>query len=261
MNLKMRRSKTSYTIMIVSDSAKNYRKQFHIKAGAVGAVTGVIFAAVVLIICYMVYSSITLSDSVERTKKQMEQINLLKEEKAQLETSNEELIQKVAILSETVNQKVEVEQALAAQQEEGHLPKGFPLSGSAQIKSEGVEETREDGEEDQAAEQETAAAVGNTDRKEVVFTAATGAKVIASGAGNVIEVIADIEYGNSISIDHGNGYVTIYRNGGNPLVKVGDEVMRGAILYVISEGNVDMGYSIKQENTYIDPMEMIEING
>ncbi|NLL77639.1 MAG: peptidoglycan DD-metalloendopeptidase family protein [Clostridiales bacterium] len=256
MNLKRRKSKISYTVMIISDSAKKHMKQFHLKAGAVGAVTGIFFILLVFFICYVVYSSITLSDSLERSRKQMEQITQLKEEKTQLEILNEELTEKVSILSETVNQKVEVEQALAAEREESHLPKGFPLSGSAQIKR-AEEETAD--EEDQDTEQENT--IVNMETKEVIFTAAAGINVIASGAGTVTAVDTDVEYGHSISIDHGNGYITVYRNAGNPMVKVGDEVIRGAILYVISEENTDMGYSIKQEDTYIDPMEMIEING
>lgn len=262
MELKKRKSKISYTVMIISDSAKKHVKQIHLKAGMVGALSGFAFVAVVFFICYVVYSSITLSDSLERSRKQMEQIAQLKEEKAQLEISNVELTEKVSILSSTVNQKVEVEQALAAEQEENHLPKGFPLSGSAQIKTadEVNEEAAENAEEgDRDAVQENA--VPDMETKEIIFTAASGINVIASGAGNVTETGADAEYGYFVRIDHGNGYVTTYRNGGNPMVKIGDEVARGAILYVIAEENTAMGYSIKKEEAYIDPMEMIEING
>ncbi len=260
MDLKRRKSKISYTVMIISDSTKKHIKQFHLRAGAVGAVTGIAFIAIVILVCYVVYSSITLSDSLERSKKQMEQITQLREEKEQLEASNEVLTEKVSILSETVNQKVKAEQALAAQQEESRIPKGFPLSGSAQIKT--AEETAAGeaaAEDNQDAEQENT--IVNADTKEVIFTAAAGINVIASGAGTVMAVDTDVQYDHSVSIDHGNGYITIYRNAGNPMVKVGDEVTRGSILYVIGEENTDMAYSIKEEDTYIDPMEMIEING
>ena len=71
----------------------------------------------------------------------------------------------------------------------------------------------------------------------------------------------DVDYGNVVSIDHGNGYISIYRNKGNAVVKAGNEVTRGAILYVVGEDNTEMGYSISKDDTYIDPMEMIEING
>ena len=99
------------------------------------------------------------------------------------------------------------------------------------------------------------------DRKEVIFAASEGINVIASGTGTVLSVDVDVDYGNVVSIDHGNGYISIYRNKGNAVVKAGNEVTRGAILYVVGEDNTEMGYSISKDDTYIDPMEMIEING
>lgn len=263
MELKRRKSKVSYTVMVTSDSAKKSMREFHLRAGAVGAVTLLVFLLVVFVICYMVYSSIALSDSVERSKGQQEQITRLQEEKSQLELKNQELADKVSILSETVNQKVEVEQALAAEKEEIHIPKGFPLSGSAQIET--AEEAAANAEA-QGTEEDEAALPEDTveeeiDRNEIVFAASEGINVIAAGAGTVTVVDADVKYGNTISIDHGNGYVTTYRNAGSPVVKSGDEVTRGAILYVVGEDNKRMGYSITKEGTYIDPMEIIEING
>lgn len=257
MKLNMRKSKISYTVMIISDSAKKHRKELHIKAGAVGAATAAVFLLLVILICYVVYSSITLSDSLERSKKQMEQIVQLKDENEKLEVEKEELEGKVSILSETVNQKVEAEQALAVKEEEEHLPKGFPLSGTAQLKT---EETTAAAEEE--ADEDTVPEMhANDERKEIIFNAAAGINVTASGAGTVISVDADVNYGNIISIDHGNGYISIYRNGGNPVVKVGNEVSRGAILYVVGEDNMELGYSISQDGNYIDPLDMIEING
>ena len=71
----------------------------------------------------------------------------------------------------------------------------------------------------------------------------------------------DVDYGNVVSIDHGNGYISIYRNNGTPVVKAGNEITRGAILDVVGEDNAELGYSISKDDTYIEPMEMIEING
>ncbi len=254
MRLNLRKSKTSYTVMIMSDSAKKHHREFHIRAGAVGAVSVFAFALFVAAICYVVYSSITLSDSMERSRKQLDQIAQLKEANEQLELEKGELQSEIAkleetvsILSDTVNQKVEAEQALEAEKEEEHIPKGFPMSGTAQIK----EETNDDEAQMRASEE----------RKEIIFSAAAGTNVISSGAGTVLSVGEDVEYGNLISIDHGNGYVSVYRNGGNPMVKEGNEVTRGAILYVIDDENTDTGYSIRKDDTYVDPMELIEING
>lgn len=257
MKLNLRKSKISYTVMIISDSAKKHHKEFHIRAGAVGAVSVTAFALLVLMVCYMVYSSITLSDSMERSKKQLEQIAQLQEANEQLEIEKEELEGKVAILSETVNQKVQVEQELAAKEEEAHLPKGFPLSGTAQMKSAGTEAA--EGEDNENADETGMQA--NEEKKELVFTASAGINVIASGAGTVTAVEADDEFGNVVMVDHENGYISVYRNMGEPMVKVGGKVQRGCILFVVGEENIETGYSISKDNTYVDPMEMIEVNG
>ena len=55
----------------------------------------------------------------------------------------------------------------AAAQEEMHFPKGFPLSGSAQIKT---EETVEENNTDEAQDQETQSIVKDTDKKEEAGT-------------------------------------------------------------------------------------------
>lgn len=258
MKLNMRKSKISYTFMIISDSAKKQRKELHIKAGTMGAATAVAFLLLVVLICYVVYSSITLSDSLDRSKNQMEQIVLLKEENEKLSVKKEELEGKVSILSETVNQKVEAEQALELEAEEERLPKGFPLSGTAQLKT--GEEAADTDDED-TDEEDSPQMHANAERKEIIFNAAEGINAIASGAGTVISVDADADYGNIVSIDHGNGYISIYRNGGNPVVKVGNQISRGDILYVVGSDNTELGYSISQDSAYMNPLDIIEING
>ncbi len=256
MKLKTRKSKKSYTVMIISDSARNQRKEFHINAGLAGTVMLGSFLLLVGVICYVVYSVITLSDSLERFRLQADQIVKLQEEIEQLEAEaeglkaeKEEMAEQINNLNDTVDQHAQVQQALAAEEEEAHIPRGFPLSGTAQLKT---EETADDDEEGMRAHE---------DRKEVIFAASEGINVIASGTGTVLSVDVDVDYGNVVSIDHGNGYISIYRNNGTPVVKAGNEITRGAILYVVGEDNAELGYSISKDDTYIEPMEMIEING
>ena len=95
----------------------------------------------------------------------------------------------------------------------------------------------------------------------LVFSALNGTNVITSGTGTVISVDADEVYGTRIVIDHGNGYKSVYRNSGNALVKNGEDLGKGYILYSIGEENQELGYQIMQDDAYIDPMLIIEING
>ena len=150
---------------------------------------------------------------------------------------NSTLTNKVAVLSETVSNKMATEDAISQEAIEDALPKGFPLSGSATMKEEQGEEPM------------------------LVFSALSGTNVITSGTGTVISVDADELYGTKIVIDHGNGYKSVYRNSGNALVKNGEDLGKGYILYSIEEENQELGYQIMQDDAYIDPMLIIEING
>ena len=62
-------------------------------------------------------------------------------------------------------------------------------------------------------------------------------------------------------IDHGNGYVTIYRNDSKPVVKAGDSVVQGTTLFLIGEDNTKLGYQMQLDGTYINPTSMLSISG
>ena len=131
------------------------------------------------------------------------------------------------------------EDAISQEESENAMPKGFPLSGTATM-----EETT-DAEEHPMLE----------------FTAADGVNIVSTGTGVVLSIDADEQYGNKIVIDHGNGYQSIYRNNGTPLVKTGETLGKGYILFTVGEDNTKLGYEITQNEEYIDPMTLIEING
>lgn len=127
------------------------------------------------------------------------------------------------------------------------MPKGFPVDGAAQIKEADGEDT--DGM--QAKE----------DWKEVIFTAAPGMNVIATGAGTVLGVVTEGDEPAGISIDHGNGYVSNYRNAGTPQVAAGSTVEQGTVLFEIEDNNVEIGYSISKNDSFLEPMDIMEIKG
>ena len=95
----------------------------------------------------------------------------------------------------------------------------------------------------------------------VEFTATEGSTVVAAGKGVVTAVEEDEVYGNRVVIDHGNGYVSIYRNKGESQVKAGDEVASGTTLFMVTEDNRQLGYQIKENDVYIDPTTIIAIKG
>lgn len=179
------------------------------------------------------------SDEQVATIKSLEEKNaLLEQEKLALETEIVGLNETLQILSETVSQKAQSESDLMAQIEKQSVPTEFPLNGSASMKETTID-----------------------DAPICVFDASVGSAVVATASGSVIGVKDDAKYVHSIWIDHGNGYITIYRNAGQPRVQVGDSVVCGTALYIIEERKEDMGYQMMKDDAYINPMELMSING
>lgn len=144
---------------------------------------------------------------------------------------------KIDLLSDTVNQKTEEMNALAEKIQQQGIPSRFPMTGSASI--------------EEITEGEPACILNGTE----------GTVVVAAATGVVTEVGEDADYGSRVVLDHGNGYVTIYRNKGDCLVKAGDTVAQGGALYYIGSDNTRLGYQIQQDGTYISPMQLIDISG
>ncbi len=232
-----RKRKTNYMLMLFMDSKEGRIRQMGFGPLLVESVVfiGLTVVVVLAVICYRSDKKIeVLSAETERQKQNIEELT---EEKADLVSLREELMNKVTILSDTINQKVEEEEALEQERAQAHMPVGFPLSSSASLEE------------------------AEGENPMVKLTGSEGSSVIASADGLVISITTDSGYLHCIKIDHGNGYNSIYRNDGDVMVKEGDEIVRGAILYVIGEDNTELGYQIMYEEKYIDPMGLINIDG
>lgn len=260
MEPKKRRRRKKYTLIILTDSMEEGVKQIYLGSRRVKVFKAVCSILLIAVICFSVYNPILLSGARNINQAQNSQIKQLMKEKETLEAENKELNDKVAILSETINQKVKTEEVEAAEQAKRSLPTGFPLTGAATI----VEQETDGAEADNTGE-DTDNTEGAEVRKEeepiLVFKGSSGNMVVASGEGVVTSVEPDTEFGNKVVVDHGNGYCSIYRNKGDTRVKEGDEVVRGSTLFLINDDNTTLGYQITQEGTYINPEDMVEING
>lgn len=226
-----------YALLLVTEKDDGTMRQHTISSALIEVVTAVLFLIAVAALCKIIYDGITLKDARKEIVEQIITINNLTDENEALSVENSTLSTKVAVLSEAVSMKVATEDAISQEIVENAMPKGFPLSGSATMKE------MEEGD------------------PMLIFMAVQGVNVVTSGTGTVISVSADEEYGNRIIIDHGNGYQSVYRNKGTALVKNGEELGKGYILFSIGEENQELGYQIMKDEEYIDPMQMIDING
>lgn len=234
-----KKRKSKFFLLLVTEKEDGVIRQHHISPAWIEGAGICLFMVIVLVICKLVYDGITIRNNHEQMISQISQINTLTDENESLTVENATLTSKITVLSETVSKKVATEDAITQEESENAMPKGFPLSGTATM-----EETTD-----------------QDDQPMLTFTAAEGVNVVSTGTGTVISVDADEQYGNKIVIDHGNGYQSVYRNAGTPLVKTGEELGKGYILFTVGEDNTELGYEILQNEEIIDPMILIEING
>lgn len=229
--------KNKFTLQLITEDESGFIHRRKINSTAVIMAAFLLFMLAVAAVCALIYNLIALRDARKQIIDQIITINNLTDENEALTVENSTLSSKVAVLSETVSMKVETEDAISQEIVENAIPKGFPMSGSATMK--------EAGEGDPM----------------LVFTAAQGVNIVTTGTGIVLSVDVDAEYGTRIVVDHGNGYQSIYRNKGTALVRTGEELGKGYILFSVGEDNQELGYQIMKDEEYIDPMVLIEING
>lgn len=241
MGKKRHKRKKNHVVLVTSDAVDAKLKQFRIRPW--------ILQTVIVIFCVLCGTSIgylyyETGDTLQQTTRSDSELEQLTAQNQELTERNEELEtqlaaqdERIQILSDTVNQKVQSEAELLEQLERLITPTEFPLTGLTTME----EVTEGD--------------------PMCIFTASAGAMVIATANGTVIAVNDDAEYGHNVWVDHGNGYITIYRSQGDVMVKQGGTVKQGATLFLIGDENNKLGYQMMRDNEYIDPMEMIAISG
>ena len=236
--------KISHVVLVTSNATDGDVKQFHVNSRILWLIIILLCTVIGAMLGYIINEERIWQAVSNRSDEQQVKIQSLETANAQLQTDKLKLETEIAdlnetvqILSETVSQKTKSEAELIEQLESQSMPTEFPLNGSASME--------ESLEGDPVC----------------IFTASLGTTVVATARGTVIGVNDDVDYGHNIWIDHGNGYVTIYRNGGEPQVQQGDSVVGGTALFVIEEGKEKLGYQMMKDGMYLNPMEMLSISG
>lgn len=245
MRRRKHKRKTNRVLIVTSDAVDLNARQFRLRSGGFRLLIVLLCLIIGVMLGYLFYEKNIWQAVDARNEEQLASIQALEEkaaslkaEKLELETEIAGLNENIQILTETVNLKSENEAKLTEQLEEQALPTEFPLSGSASMEE------------------------GETDGNSIcVFTASEGINVVATASGTVTAVNDDVEYGHNVWVDHGNGYVTIYRNGGEAMVRQGDSVVNGTPLFVIEEEHEKLGYQMMKDGVYISPMEMLAVSG
>ena len=237
MRSKKHKRKTNHVVIVTSDAVDANLKQFRVRPWIMQTIILILCIIIGALIGYFLYEEQLWEVAKQRSSEQQETVKALEDEKKALQAEIESLNDQIQILSDTVNQKVQSENELTAVLEGQSTPTDFPLTGSASMQ----EITEGD--------------------FMCVFKASEGTTVVATASGTVTEVNDDDEYGHNVWIDHGNGYVTIYRNKGDVTVKQGDVVVQGTTLFLIGTDNTTLGYQIMENGAYINPMDILAISG
>lgn len=231
-----KKKKVNYNVLFVPDNDSGTVKHLSVRLETMV----IFFAAVAFLVvaalayCFILSDELNTVNSTALTLKT--QVDTLTEQNSELVSENESLQEKVAILSDTVNDKVQQEEERA----QTYVPTGFPIKGTVSYNE---DETEIDG------------------NPAAIFNASKGTSVIATANGTVSSIAGSAEDGYIVMVDHGNGYYSVYRNGSKPKVSEGDEVTSATEIYNIETGHEELGYQIIQDNKYIDPLELMEIYG
>lgn len=89
------------------------------------------------------------------------------------------------------------------------------------------------------------------------FTAPVGTDVFATGNARVSFVGRKQGYGNTVILDHGFGYETLYAHLYKPLVVVGQRVKRGDVIALVGNTGMSTGphlhYEVHFKGSRVDP--------
>ncbi len=247
---KKKHRKKYFTISVTSDysvdKTKYYKSRFNLFK--VSMVTTILVVIIGIGLTAFEFYELAQMESKLRVfrsiiSEQEDIIADLGDAKAELEKQNEILNNSVAQAKAESDKAEEENQAR-------HLPSFFPLTGSALISNVDTKT---------GTDEETGEEIVTEITTEFAMSGASD--VVATADGVVTAVKENSTYGRLVQIDHQNGYVTIYMNDSDPKVNLGDEVVRGAIIFVGGSSNDTLGYQIIYEGEYIDPMQIIAVDG
>lgn len=229
--------KVSHILIYTTDAVDADTKQVRIHPWVLAGIILIVCCVLGAVIGYAVYEGELWGRIREHDASQNAALIAAQDEKDALQEKIDEQDAKIEMLSITIQDQTQQIAELQAQIAEQSVPTDYPLTGSASM---------------------TVITDGDP---MVEFTATEGSTVVAAGKGVVTAVEEDQVYGSRVVIDHGNGYVSIYRNKGESQVKEGDEVASGTTLFMVTEDNRQLGYQIKENDVYIDPTTIIAIKG
>ncbi len=239
---KKKKKNEQHTIIIASNNGKGKIREHSMSTRAFTFLTYFMIVLFVVIITYGVYTILVIGDGQGAIFSLRTQVEKLTTQNAELLEENTQLTEKVTLLSDTLNIKISAEEEAKAEEEALYIPSGVPLITDASM-SVGTE-------------------VGTSGNEVpvVLFTTKSQTNVLAAGQGTVTFAGNVDQYGKQVIIDHGNGYISIYKCNGEMLVKENEEVTKNTVLFEVESDSV-IHFQIIKDDLFIDPTDIMEIYG
>jgi biotin carboxyl carrier protein len=244
MRVKKKKQKATYAIVEVSTASNKEvghyylgKKSFKELQKSARKTLAMGIALVILSVGLILFAGYYMLDLLQDKEKEIENLT------AQIEAINSEKDE----IQGSLDEKIMAEQEKEANDALMYVPTNYPVTGASTVT-----------ETDEVVALD---ATSTSVRPVANFVGSEGAKVVAAGSGTVLAVEEDANYGFKMTIDHGNGYITLYYNGGNPLVKKGDKVTKDTVLFEIGSFNTNVAFQIIENGTYISPMSFVDIQG
>lgn len=266
------KKKKYYTVSVTSnlsvEKTKYYRSRLNIFSFSITVMLCVVALGAAL--TWFMYTELT---EVEKRIQTFDSVIAEKDNTiTELENENSSILTENKVLNTTLAKMIEEDERQAEEYALKHIPSAFPLTGAASLVDPSTIELPKEEEEPQPTLHDLDIKVEEKDEDEaekepvlndpiVVFSMSTVSDVLSTADGIVSEIDTDEVFGNYVKVDHGNGYISIYRNSAEPKVSVGDEIVRGFIIYVGGADDNLLGYQITKDGEFIDPMELMEVDG
>ncbi|MCR5734969.1 MAG: M23 family metallopeptidase [Lachnospiraceae bacterium] len=230
---KKRNLISSYTVMFIPDTT-DHAKSYELSLDTVAKWVVAIIAITAVVICLFVSLLLKSHRSIYGTDGFIERIETLEAENRTLRAELDVSEQKT---EPEETERIDTQSVKPEKRARTDVPGVLPIEGKATI----VKDPFDDAD----------------DHKErMVFLCLTGSRVIATADGEVTEISEDGTMPYTVSIDHKNGYRSVYSFEAAPLVETGVSVNQGDALTDPGKEDFLAGYEIIFGGDPVDPSEM-----
>lgn len=97
----------------------------------------------------------------------------------------------------------------------------------------------------------------SSNHKGIDIGASSGSPIVAAAAGTVTVSTYSESAGNYVTIDHGNGFYTVYMHASARYVKVGQKVSAGQQIAAVGSTGPHLHFGVMKNGVYVNPMNYL----